>query len=109
MSVQIDDLAASMIAAARDTVGERWPQMQAVAEEQFRNLASSLDSVGRLLAEGKIDASRARKHAHIHQLAARSILTTVEGLGLLTAEHAIHAAVRSVAKVINTTAKFALL
>lgn len=109
MNVDVDELAGTMIAAARQTVGDRWPQVQALAEEQFRQLASSLAGVGRLLAEGKIDASRARAHAHIHQIAARSVLTTVGGLALLTAEHAIHAAVRSVAKVINNTVKFALL
>jgi hypothetical protein len=98
-----------MIGAAREAVSERWPQMEAIAEVELRRLAQSLDDIGRLVASGAIDESRARQHAHMHQLAARTVLTTVEGLGILAAEQATHAAIRSVATVVNRAVKFALL
>jgi hypothetical protein len=109
VSLDVKQLAETMIGAARDAANERWPQIQAIAELELRRLAQSIEDVGRLVADGEIDESRARQHAHMHQLTARSVLTTVEGLGLHTAEQATHAAIRSVAKVVNGALKFALL
>ena len=109
MSLDVKQLAETMIGAARDAVSERWPQIEAIAEVELHRLAQSIEDVGQLVAAGKIDESRARHHAHMHQVAARSVLTTVEGLGYMTAEQATHAAIRSVAKVVNRAVKFALL
>ena len=109
MTLDVEQLAQAMIGAARDAVRERWPQMEAVAEVELRRLAGSLRDVGRLVAEGKIDESRARQYAHVHQITARSILATTEGLGILTAEQALTAGIHAVAKVVNAAVRFALL
>jgi primosomal protein N'' len=109
MTFNVEEIAQTMIGAAREAVSDRWPQVQALAEVEFRNLAGSLEAVGRLVAEGKIDQARAQHHAHIYQITARSILATAEGLGVLTAEQALNAGVLAVTKVVNTAVKFALL
>lgn len=109
MNIDVDQIAATMIGAAREAVGDRWPQMRAIAETEFRLLAASLAEVGKLVAEGKIDEKRAQQHAQFHQIAARSVLVTTQGLGILAAEQALTAGVRSVAKIINGALKFALL
>jgi hypothetical protein len=84
MSLDVNVLAETMIDAARAEVA-------ALAEA------------------GTVDHSGARHLAHMHQLNARSILVTVEGLGLLTAEQAIHAGIRAVSKSVNGAVQFALL
>ena len=109
MSLDVNELAQTMIGAARDAVSDRWPQIQDLAELEFQRLAMSIADIGSLVAAGKIDESRARQHAHIHQITARGIIATVEGLGLRTAEQALNAGIRSVAKVVNGVVKFALL
>ena len=109
MSLDVNELAQTMIGAARDAVSDRWPQIQDLAELEFQRLAMSIADIGSLVAAGKIDESRARQHAHIHQITARSIISTVEGLGLHTAEQALTAGIRSVAKVVNGAVRFALL
>ena len=109
MKIDVDQIAATMIGAAREAVGDRWPQLQAIAETEFRRLAASMADVGRLVAEGKIDEKRARQHAQVHQMAARSVLVTTEGLGILAAEQALTAGIRSVARIVNGALKFALL
>jgi hypothetical protein len=109
VSLDVKQLAETMIGAAGEAVSDRWPQMQALAEVELRRLAQSIEDLGRLVAAGKIDEAKARHHAHMHQLMARSVLTTVEGLGLLTAEQATQAAIRSVTAVVNRTLKFVLL
>jgi hypothetical protein len=109
MSLDVNELAQAMLGAARAEVSDRWPQVQDLAEVEFQRLAVSIADIGRLAAEGKIDESRARRHAHIHQIAARSILSTVEGLGIHTAEQALTAGIRAVAKAVNGAVRFALL
>ena len=109
MSFNIELITQEMIGAARDTVQERWPQIETMAEVELRRLAGSMEDLGRLVAEGKIDVSRARQHAHIHQITARSVLATTEGLGLRTADQAVTAAIRAVTKLVNGALKFALL
>jgi hypothetical protein len=109
MNLDVGALAETMTAAAREAVAGRWPLLQSLAEMEFRRIAQSLEDLGRLVAAGDIEESRARKLAYIHQVTVRSVFTTVEGLGLYTAERAIHAAIRAVANVVNGAVKFTLL
>lgn len=109
MSLDVNELARTMLGAARAAVSDRWPQIEEIAEVEFQRLATSIADIGRLAADGKIDESRARQHAHIHQITARSILSTVEGLGIHTAEQALTAGIRAVARVVNGAVRFALL
>lgn len=109
MSIDVTAVADSMIDAARAEVADRWPQLQVFAETEFRRLAQSYADIAAQLAEGQLDEVRARQHAIVHQLTARQILKTVEGLGILTAEQALQAGVRAASKVVNGVVKFALL
>ena len=109
MSLDVQSIAAAMIDAARAEVAERWPQLKALAEMELRRLAQSLADVAGLAAAGTIGEAHARQLAHMHQIASRSVLLSIEGIALLTAELAIHAAVRAAAKVVNGVAKFTLL
>jgi hypothetical protein len=109
MSLDVNELARTMLGAARDAVSDRWPQIQDLAEVEFQRLAASIADTGRLAVEGKITEARARHIAHMHQISARSILCTVEGLGIHTAEQALTAGIRSVIQVVNGAVKFALL
>lgn len=109
LRVPISELGELMVDAARTEVPRRWPQLAPLADLELRRLAQSLVDLAGLLASGAIDEVRARQIVHIHQLAARSVLLTVEGVGLLTAEQVINAGIRAAAEKVNGTAKLALL
>ena len=109
MSLDVATVGTAMIDAARAQVAERWPQLQALGEVELRRLAQSLADVAVLAAEGKVSEPHARQLVHMHQISARGVLLSIEGIALLTAEQAIHAAVRAAAKAINGVAKLALL
>lgn len=109
LRVPVSELGEIMVGAARTDVARRWPQMAALADLELRRLAQALVDVAGLLASGAINEPRARQIVHIHQLAARSVLLTVEDIGLVTAEQAIHAGIRAAAAEVNGTAKLALL
>ncbi|HEX6098213.1 MAG TPA: hypothetical protein VF432_17935 [Thermoanaerobaculia bacterium] len=108
MSLSVPEIAEIMIEAARADAGDRWPQLQALAECELRRLAQALADVEGLLAAGKVTESHATQLVHMHQIAARSVLVTIEGIGLLTAQQAIHAGVRA-AETINGPGKRAPL
>lgn len=107
--IDLESLGTSMIAAAREAVPDRWPSLKVLAEMELRKLAFSLSETARLLREGDIDAQHAQRLVHIHQLSVRSVLVTVEGLGIRTAEETTHAAVRAVSSLINDVVGFKLL
>ena len=109
MNLDIQDIATSMIDAARAEVAGRWPQVKTLAEMELRRLAQSLAEVAQLLADGKIGEAHARQLVHMHQIAARAILLSVQGIALLTAEQAIRSAVGAAARTINGVAKVTLL
>ena len=109
MSLDVERIGLAMIDAARAEVEGRWPQLRALAEVELRALAHSLIGVAQLLADGEIEETHARQLVHMHQIAARTVLLSIHGIALLTAERAIHAGVRAAAKAINGVVKLTLL
>lgn len=109
MSIDVQGIATSMIDAARAEVTDRWPPLKALAEVELRRLAQSLADVAQLLADGEIQEAHARQLVHMHQIAARTVLLSVQGIALLTAERAVHAGIRAAAKAINGVVKLTLL
>lgn len=109
MSLDVRVLTKSMLDGARAAVSGRWPKLQALAEVELRKLAQTLIDVHQLVAAGAIDEKRARLLVRMQQNTARSVLATVRGLGVLTAEQATEAAVGAVARAVNGAVKFKLL
>ena len=103
------DLAGSMFAAARGTLAKDWPRVRDFAEPELSRLAQSLVDIGQLLVEGKISELEARSLFEIHKNTTRTVLLTIEGLGLLAVENAVNAALGAVRDVVNGALSFALL
>ncbi len=105
----VEAVAKGMIAAARKALAGRGPALQAMAEMELRRLAAALADIGVLLARGDIDPDRAKVLANIHQLSLRSVLRSVEGLGLLATEQAMQAVVGVAGAALNRIVGFKLL
>jgi hypothetical protein len=99
----------SMIEAARAALADRGPALQAAAEMELRRLARALAEIGMLLAKGDIDPDRAQTLANIHRLSVRSVLRSVEGLGVLAADQALQAVTGVAAGLLNRIVGFKLL
>lgn len=99
--LDVEALGKEMIAAARGALTSRIPEVRAVTEMEIRRLAGSLADIGAKLAEGKITPKRAETLVHIHQRAVRSVLRSVAGLTLLTAEETLEAMTRVAAAILN--------
>jgi hypothetical protein len=104
MSHDVASMGTAMIDAARAQVAKRWPELRVLAEMELPRLAQALTDLAGKVATGEIRETHARQLAHMHQVSARNILQTIDGIGLLTAERAIDAGVRAAAKAINAVA-----
>lgn len=109
MSLDTTALSRSMIDAARNAVAEQWPALRSIAEVELRTLAHSLAEVTALHEAGEIPRSHAQQLVRMHQTSAASVLATIEGIGLLSANRAVDAASSVAAIVINRIAGFRLV
>jgi len=102
MTINIESIAKTMIDAARKEVADRWPSARALAEGELRKLASTFADVQKMLASGQIDLTRARALIRMQENSARCVLRMVEGVSVLTSRHAVSAAIRAAATVVNS-------
>lgn len=109
MSLDSGQLAASMVNAMQGVLSEKWPEMKDYAQAEARKLAESFVMVEKLKLLGQIDNEEAELHFNIQKNASRTVLLTIEGLGVLAAEAAINAALDVVKDAVNTALDFSLL
>ena len=101
MSLKISELKKRMIEAAKTELGDRWPEIRIYAESEARKIAETVTMVAKLLADDRISLKEAKLHLRIQANASKTVLLTVEGLGLLAVEGAINAAIDSLKAVVN--------
>lgn len=108
-SIRVPSLAKEMLAASREVLEDSWPEIKDYARAEFKKIAESIAMITRLHAAGKISQKKARLHIEIQKNAARMVLLTVEGMGIIMVERAINAALGAVKDTVNTAVGFALL
>lgn len=103
MSAPLDVEAAGreLLAAARTALASRASALQGVAETELHRLAGVLADIAAKYASGEIDAARARSLLEIHRFATRSVLRSIEGLGILAAETAMRAVMGAAGTILN--------
>jgi hypothetical protein len=109
MSFDVGSLTNSMIDSVRKAIGERWDAIRDVAELELLKLAQTLEDVNQLRAAGKIDMHRAIEIVQIQRNTAETVLTSVEGLGILTGREAIEAAADAAGAIVNRLVGFRLI
>jgi hypothetical protein len=109
MSLKASQLAAAMSAAAADSLGDKWPDIKDYAVGEFKKVAADIVLIGKLRTRKKISSRRAKLHLEMQKNATKTVLLTVEGLGILAVEAALNAALKAVRDVVNTAVGFSLL
>jgi hypothetical protein len=102
-------LAKQMLAAAQGSLADKWPQVQDYAEAEFNKLGATCADIGRLYATGQASEGEARVLFEMQKNTARTVMLTVEGMGLLAVEAAINAALDVVRVAVNDTLGFVLV
>ncbi len=101
MSLDTTTLVKDMLSAAKENLGKFWKQVKPYAENETMNMANKLLMIEKLKLAGKITKSEAMLHIEIQKSAFRTVLLSIEGLGLIAVENTINAALGAVAKVVN--------
>lgn len=108
-AINVSELLGKMSAAAGGVLKEKWPAAEAYADEEFRKLAGTLLFIQTEVLAGRMSEKKARLHLDIQRNSARTVLLTLEGLGLIAVEEAINAALAVVRDTVNTAVGFVLV
>lgn len=109
MAVDWKVVGPQMLMAAKGVLAKKWPKVKDYAEVEFKKLADTLEMIEKLFLAGTITEDEARLHLQIQKNAARTVLLTFQGLGMLAAEEAINAALGVLKAPVNAALGFKLL
>jgi hypothetical protein len=107
--IDIPTLIKDMADAAKKVLKSNWKELKPFAEQQLKNLAENIKLIAALKAKGKIDEEKAKLHLAIQKESARTVFLTIEGIGILTAENAINAALKVIQTTVNKSIGWALI
>jgi hypothetical protein len=108
-ALRVSDILPEMLAAAKDSLGEDWPNVKDYAKIELRKLAQSMVDIAKLAATGKVNGKQAKVLLRIHRNTTMVVMLTVQGLGVITVENAINAALKAVRDTVNGALPFRLL
>ena len=109
MKLSASDLVDPMVQAAKTSLAQDWGKAKDYAEPEMAKLATSLVDIAALVAKRKVNRRQAKALLDIHKNTTRTVLLTIEGLGLLAVEDAINAALQAVSGTVDKALGFALL
>ncbi|MFQ5709489.1 MAG: hypothetical protein ACE5HO_18690 [bacterium] len=109
MAIDVAEILSKMLNAAQKEFGSKWPGVKDYAESEFKKLAENFATIEKLKLQGKVTEEQAKLLLDIQKNSARMVLLTIEGLGLLTVEAAINAALNVVKDVVNSALGIVLI
>ena len=109
MELKLAELAATMIEAAKGTLGKDWSKVRGYAEPELRQLAQALINITRMAATRDVTAVEAKALLQIHRNTVQTVMLAVEGMGILAVERAINAALKAVADTVNAALPFKVM
>ncbi|MFA5190916.1 MAG: hypothetical protein WA117_19185 [Verrucomicrobiia bacterium] len=101
MKLDMDALLKSMLTAAEKELKARWPKARDYAGMEFQKILLEAQHIGELKDANKITEQEATYLMDLQRNAARVVLLTIEGLGIIAVEAAINAALDAVRAAIN--------
>lgn len=109
MALNASQLGKDILGSLKTTLSNKWPEIKEYAGAEAKKLAQTLVMIEGLKISRKINEEQALLHLEIQRNATRTVLLTVEGLGILAVEAAINAALGVIKQSVNTAIGFALL
>jgi len=109
MALKINEMLSAMLDEVKEVIGDKWPEVRDYAESELKKLGENLLLIEKLRAAGEMSEEEARLYLDMQKLAMRNVLISIEGIGIITAERAINAALGVVRDSVNKALGFALL
>jgi hypothetical protein len=107
--INFSELVKNMANAAQGVLKSHWKDIKPFAEQQLKSFAQNIKLIGELKLKGKITEEKAKLHLAIQKESARTVLLTIEGIGIVAAENAINAAISVVKTTVNKAIGWSLL
>jgi len=109
MALDLTALGDAIFNAVKPVLADEWNDVQSYAKTEATKLAATLAQIEQLSASGQISQEEAAALFDMQKHATRAVLLTIEGIGVITAQQAINAAIGAVRGVVNKALGFALL
>lgn len=109
MALDIQNLLKEMLGAASQVFSKKWPDVKDYAEEEFKKFSRNIVEIERMKFEGKITEEKAKLQMEIQKNSIKTVLLAVKGIGMVTTEQAINAAIDVVRNTVNTTIGWKIL
>ena len=109
MSLNVSQLGRDILAAFKGSLINKWPDIQEYGKAEAEKLARTLVMIETLKISGRINEEQAALHLQIQKNATRTVLLTLEGLGILAVEAAINEALKVIKDTVNTAVGFVLI
>lgn len=107
--IDVTLLIKEMTEAVKKVLKASWKEVKPFAELQLKSFAENIQLIAVLKAKGKINEEKAKLHLAIQKESARTVLLSIEGIGIVTAENAINAALKVIQTTVNNSIGWALL
>src|SRR6185369_5364771 len=104
-----ETLGGAILAAMKTVLKKWWKVAKDYAEMESKKLAQTLVSIEAMALTNSIKQDQAELLLDMEKHAARSVLLTIEGIGLIAAQQAIDAGLQVVAQSVNKAVGFALI
>lgn len=90
-----------MISAAAGSLKQRWPIVRDYAEMEFQKFLIQVEHIKKLKSEDRINEDEAKLLIDLQRNAMRSVLLSLEGLGILAVEATINSALSVIRDTVN--------
>lgn len=107
--IDIKEIASEMLSASKDVLKKEWKQVAPIAEIHIKTIIHNLEQIAELKLNKKITEEQAKLHLTIQKESFKTILLSFEGIGIITAEKAINAALNVIRTSVNRTIGWRLL
>ncbi len=109
MAIDVGDVAAKIVTAMQGVFKTNWPVISSYATGEAQKLAHTFVQIAELRASNQISEAEGSVLLEMQKNATRGVLLAVQGMGLLTVEEAINAALAAVKDIVNTAIGFVLI
>ena len=109
MSLNLEQLAAAMVNAAKGQITDNWPQIKDYAEQEAKKLAENFVLIEKQKLTNQLSDEQAELMHQMQKNASKAVLLSVQGMTTLMAEQALNAALDAVKTTVNTALNFTLL
>lgn len=99
----INETLQGMLSAAQGVLSKEWPNIQSFAVNEFKKIAQDAELLALMTLAGQIPEEQAKLLLQMQINASKSVLLTIEGLGLLMVEAAFNAAMAVLSTAVSKT------